>query len=75
MHLNLHKYPLGKAPSSFLSFSSQRKKKRAEGVRQFSGWSLGMAYYHRLTAEGMEEKYARRYATERYGIDPWDYLY
>ena len=72
MCLNLHKYPLVKTPSSF---SSQRKKKRAEGVRQFSKWSLGMAYYHRLTAGGMEEKYARRYAINKYGIDPWDYLY
>lgn len=72
--MSLHKYPLTKTPSSFLSSFSQRKKRRAEGVRQFSEWSLGMAYYHRLLAKGMEEKHARRRAVERYGADPWDYL-
>ena len=73
--MSLHTYPLTKAPSVSLTSSSPRKKRRAEGVRQFSEWSLGMAYYHRLIADGMEEKYARRYVIDRYAIDPWDYLY
>ena len=72
--MHLHKYSLVKTPATFLSSLSQRKKKKVEGVRQFSKWSLGMAYYHRLTAGGMEEKYARRYAINKYGVDPWDYL-
>ena len=74
MHLSLHTYPLAKTPATFLFSLSQRKKKRAEGTRRFSRWSLGMAYYHRLLAKGVEEKYARRYVMDRYDIDPWDYL-
>lgn len=72
--MNLHTYLLAKTPATFLSSSSQRKKKRTEGVRRFSRFSLGMAYYHRLLARGMEEKHARRRVVERYDIDPWDYL-
>ncbi len=52
----------------------RRKKKRVNATRRFTRHSLGMAYYHRLTAEGIEDRYARKYAMHRYGTDPWDYL-